>query len=214
MYSECLQLVREALAASAVAVDGSVDGMACWIAEIDAWNRRIDLTAARDARELVDLMIADAAILAQHISPGARVVDIGTGAGAPGLALSLLRPDLALTLVEPLQKRCAFLRATIGTLKKAGIERRVEVVRGRGEDVAGGAGGVAFARHDVAISRATLAPPAWLELGLRLAPEVWVLLAREGAPSRDDCELMDEFAYRWPLTGAERRAARYRHERA
>src|SRR6185503_4765101 len=55
------------------------------------WNERMDLTAARDADELVDLMVADAAMLAaQGITPGEQWFDIGAGAGAPGLVLALL----------------------------------------------------------------------------------------------------------------------------
>jgi 16S rRNA G527 N7-methylase RsmG len=85
-----------------------------WLDGIVEWNARIDLTAARSDDELVDLMVADALVLSRHVAEAARVVDVGSGAGAPGLALAILRPDLDVTLVEPLDKRVAFLRTSIG----------------------------------------------------------------------------------------------------
>jgi 16S rRNA (guanine527-N7)-methyltransferase len=174
-----------------------------WLSLVRAWNARIDLTAARSDDELVDLMVADAAELASRLPAGARVVDVGSGAGAPGVALAVLRPDLRVTLVEPLQKRVAFLRTVVGSV--FGAPGRPEVVRARGEDLAGAK---AF---DVAVSRATLTPPAWLALGHALAPggDVWVLLARDDPPALDGREVADDLRYAWPLTGAERRAVRY-----
>lgn len=184
-----------------VAAAESARELAVWVALVADWNRRIDLTAARSEDELVDLMVADAALLATHLSAAQSVIDVGTGAGAPGLGLALLRPSMAVTLVEPLQKRVAFLRTVTGGLPAG---RRPRVVRGRGEDVA-----VRGERFDVAVSRATLAPPEWLALGVRLAPEVWVLLAHGAAPEQDGYRVADDVTYRWPLTGAERRAVRY-----
>src|SRR5437870_4377425 len=81
-----------------------------WLDLLVTWNARIDLTAARSEAELVDLMVADAVVLAARVPSQARVVDVGSGAGGPGLALAVLRSDLAVTLVEPLAKRVSFLR--------------------------------------------------------------------------------------------------------
>src|SRR5262245_14823401 len=97
------------------------------------WNRRSDLTAARDPDELVDLFLADAVILAGAASTraGQNWVDVGTGAGAPGLVLALVRPDLSLLLVEPKTKRVAFLRLAASELGA----KKVRVERARGEDL-------------------------------------------------------------------------------
>lgn len=193
-------------AAGALAVSqGAVDALAAWIEGIVEWNARIDLTAARGDDELVDLMVADALVLGSRVPAGARFVDAGTGAGAPGLALAIVRPDLAATLVEPLDKRVAFLRRTIGALAWPGAGRPA-VVRGRAEALV--QQGRAF---DVAISRATLPPPEWLALGAGLAPrgDVWVLLAQGEPPELAGWQVAADVRYRWPLTGAERRAVRY-----
>jgi 16S rRNA (guanine527-N7)-methyltransferase len=62
--------------------------------------------------------------------PGLRVVDVGSGAGLPGIPLALARPDLAVTLLEPLARRAAFLHEALAAL---GVE--ADVVRGRAEEV-------------------------------------------------------------------------------
>lgn len=177
-----------------------------WLDAIASWNARIDLTAARSTSELVDLMVADALVLAAAIPQGASLVDVGSGAGAPGLGIAILRPDLRITLVEPLQKRVAFLRTVLGTLGLA----NTTVLRERGEAVV--ARGESF---DVAVARATLPPPEWLELGARLAGpggSVWVLLAREAAPTLSGWSCAEERVYRWPHTDVERRVLRYERD--
>lgn len=137
---------------------------------LEAWNARLDLTAAKTREAMVTLMLEDARVLAKHVRDGARVIDVGAGAGAPGLVLAILRPDLKVTLVEPLQKRVAFLRTVLGTIGRADVT----VLAKRAEQVQG--------EWDEALSRATFAPEEWLAIGAKLAPRVWVLLAREAPP--------------------------------
>lgn len=196
------------------ASDASLAHIVTWLDLLATWNAKIDLTAARSAEELLDLMLADAVVLARHEPAGAKVVDVGSGAGAPGLALSLLRPDLGVTLVEPLAKRVSFLRTVAGNVstKSAGGAARgtgaLRVVRGKGEDLV-----EQGATFDGAVARATLAPPDWLELGGRLVLPggyVWVLLAKDDAPAAEGYAIDVDERYTWPLTGVTRRAVRYR----
>ena len=172
-----------------------------WLDLLTQWNKRIDLTAARTEAELTDLMLADAQTLASHIGPSLRVVDVGTGAGAPGLALALLRPDLELTLVEPLAKRTSFLRTVVGTIGRTDVT----ILRERGEALAARTPNA----FDVAISRATLSPADWIPLALKLAPAAWALIAREEPPEVAGARIDADLAYAWPATGAQRRAVRY-----
>jgi 16S rRNA (guanine527-N7)-methyltransferase len=172
-----------------------------WLELLTEWNKRIDLTAARTEAELTDLMLADAQTLASHIGPSLRVVDVGTGAGAPGLALALMRPDLELTLVEPLAKRTSFLRTVVGTLGRTDVT----ILRERGEALAARMPSA----FDVAISRATLSPSEWIPLALRLAPVAWALVAREEPPDVPGARIDADMAYAWPATAAQRRAVRY-----
>jgi 16S rRNA (guanine527-N7)-methyltransferase len=184
--------------------ENALAAVATWLARLETWNARMDLTAARSQDELVDLMLADALLLAPRMETGEAIVDVGTGAGAPGLALALLRPDLRVTLVEPLGKRASFLRTVIGAVGRADVV----IERARGEVIAKRAD-----RYDNAVSRATLPPEAWLDLGTRLTLRggtVWVLLANDDPPSNPKATVEIDFAYVWPLTGARRRALGYR----
>jgi 16S rRNA (guanine527-N7)-methyltransferase len=183
--------------------EGARTAVGTWLERLVEWNQRTDLTAARSDEELVDLMLADALVIAPRLEDGARVVDVGTGAGAPGLALALLRPDLRMSLVEPLGKRAAFLRTVVGAVGRPDVV----IERVRGESLAG------RRAWDVATSRATLGPQPWLDLAVSLASpsgSVWVLLAREEPPAHAKAHIDQDVPYSWPLTGASRRAVRYR----
>ncbi len=74
------------------------------------WNERINLTAIVEPREILSRHFGESMFGARLIPQGAgRLVDVGSGAGFPGLALKLMRPELAVTLVEPNKKKAAFL---------------------------------------------------------------------------------------------------------
>jgi 16S rRNA (guanine527-N7)-methyltransferase len=170
-----------------------------YLDEVVEWNRRTDLTAARTAEELVDLTIGDAAVIAARSPAEGSWVDVGSGAGAPGLVLSMMLPGVRMTLVEPRDRRVAFLRSAIG---KFGLSNTI-VERGRSDRLPA-------RTWDTAVSRATLPPPEWLREGARLAKSaVWVLLAREDAPVAEGAEVDADLRYELGLTRVPRRAVRY-----
>jgi 16S rRNA (guanine527-N7)-methyltransferase len=171
-----------------------------WLSQLLAWNTNLDLTAARTQAELYDLMLADAAVLAARVPQGVTMVDVGSGAGAPGLALAVLRPDLRVTLVEPNAKRVAFLRTALAAIGR----NDVALLRMRAAELR--------IRWDVAMARATFAPPDWLEEGaeiVRGGGSVWVLLAKEEPPQLQETYVDEDVSYVWPCTGVARRAVRY-----
>lgn len=104
------------------------------------------LIGPREVERLWDRHILNSAAVAELIEPGARIADIGSGAGLPGLPIAIARPDVHVTLIEPMLRRTEFLAETVAEL---GLP--VEIVRGRAEepDVRARAGGV-----DVVVSRA------------------------------------------------------------
>lgn len=170
-----------------------------YLDEVVEWNRRTDLTAARTAEELVDLTIGDAAVIAAASPDEGSWIDVGSGAGAPGLVLSMMLPGVRMTLVEPRDRRVAFLRSAIG---KFGLSNTI-VERGRSDRLPA-------RTWDTAVSRATLPPPEWLREGARLAKcAVWVLLAREDAPVVEGAEVDADLHYELGLTRVPRRAVRY-----
>lgn len=170
---------------------------------VSEWNERLDLTAARTPDAIAEIMLADALVLARPelVRAGDSVLDVGSGAGGPALALALLRDDLRLLLVEPKGKRVAFLRTAIGSLDLA---PRVRVHEGRVEPKrpVSPPGGP----FDVASARATFDPTTWARVGLALAPSALLLLAGEEAPPELHVEA--SVAYELPFHRAPRRIVR------
>lgn len=116
--------------------DAAARGFARYYAELTRWNRRVNLTAITewDAAQILHFVdsLSAAAALPQAALEGGRVVDVGSGAGFPGIPLKLAYPSMRLALVEARGKKAAFLREICDTL---GL-RDVEVRAGRAETLA------------------------------------------------------------------------------
>lgn len=91
------------------------------------------LLGPREVPRLWDRHLLNCIALTELLPVGDRVVDIGSGAGLPGLAIACVRPDLSIDLVESLLRRCDFLTEAVAEL---GLADRVRVIRGRAEDAA------------------------------------------------------------------------------
>ena len=109
------------------------------------WNARVNLTAIRQPEEIVTRHFGESLFAARHLLPlpqlhplitAGRLVDIGSGAGFPGLAIKIWAPDLNATLIESNQKKATFLREVIRSLTLTGID----VFPGRAEDFSTPAG--------------------------------------------------------------------------
>jgi 16S rRNA (guanine527-N7)-methyltransferase len=199
-----LQLM-EALGFAPLEIDSALEQLGRYVELVANWNRKLDLTAARGASAQLEVLLADALTLrAETLVPrDARVVDVGSGAGAPGLPLALVRPDLDITLVEPLRKRVAFLRTALGTL---GCVDRVRVLEQKLDLTAPNLPGA----FDVALSRATFPPEQWLPAALQLAPRALVLLAAQPLPAAsNDSALEASHDYALPFSSAPRKIAVY-----
>ncbi len=86
------------------------------------WNQRINLVSRRDTSRILSYHVIDSLAVQRLIPPDARVCDIGSGAGLPGIPLAITRPDLRMLLVESSQKRGQFLRATVAELALTNAE--------------------------------------------------------------------------------------------
>jgi 16S rRNA (guanine527-N7)-methyltransferase len=130
--------VTEAAVPPAPAVAGQVFGAALPAAERYVARLATDgvtrgLIGPREVPRLWERHVLNSAAVAEAVPQGARVVDVGSGAGLPGIPLGLSRPDVTLTLVEPMARRVEFLDEVVDELAvPAGLSWRV--VRGRAED--------------------------------------------------------------------------------
>jgi 16S rRNA (guanine527-N7)-methyltransferase len=105
-----------------------VELLARYLAELDLWRRRTNLTGPLSAAELVSHTL-ESVLGGKLIPHGIRVIDIGSGAGLPGIPLAIARPDLAMTLLEPRGRRAAFLRHSVRTVPIPNaevLEKRVQ----------------------------------------------------------------------------------------
>ena len=94
-----------------------------YLAHIIEWNKTINLTAITDPKEIIIKHFIDslAALVAMSFPEQAVVLDVGSGGGFPGIPLKIVRSDLQMVLVEPVQKKCSFLNSIIGLLQLRGI---------------------------------------------------------------------------------------------
>jgi len=90
-----------------------------YLEQLKIWNRSINLTSITDDAEIVIKHFLDsiAGLAAEEVPIGSRLLDVGTGAGFPGIPLKIARNDLNVTLVEPVQKKVSFLYSLIGRLQ-------------------------------------------------------------------------------------------------
>ena len=86
------------------------------------WNEKINLTAITEEKEVIVKHFVDSLTIAKYIPEGASLVDVGTGAGFPGIPLKIIRDDLKITLLDSLQKRINFLDVVIKKLNLKNIE--------------------------------------------------------------------------------------------
>lgn len=103
--------------------DAQVEQLIRYLTQLIEWNKTINLTAIIEPHEIIIKHFIDslAALVAINFPEQALVLDVGSGGGFPGIPLKIMRPDLQLVLIEPVQKKCSFLNSVIGLLKLRGI---------------------------------------------------------------------------------------------
>lgn len=157
-----------------------IQGFRLYYQLLCAWNRRVNLTAITEAEEVQRRHFLDAltvlAVLDGGQSPSQeplRLLDLGTGAGFPGVPLKIVRPELRLTLLEATAKKTRFLAALVEALRLEGVE----VLTGRAEELAH------HPRYreayDVVVGRGVAKLPTLVELALPFCREGGRLIAQK-----------------------------------
>lgn len=136
------------------------------------------LLGPREVPRLWGRHVLNCAVIGEYIPQGKTVADVGSGAGLPGLALAVARPDLPLTLIEPLERRCLWLNEVIEDLE---LENAV-VMRGRAEQV------VDFVDVDVVTARAVSALTNLIPWSIPLLHGHGEMLAIKGRSAQEEID--------------------------
>jgi 16S rRNA (guanine527-N7)-methyltransferase len=162
---EARRALRHAADAHRIAVPpGAEDGLAAYLALLLRWRGARRITGPAEPESLAVEAIVDALFVDPLVPAEGRILDVGSGAGLPGIPLAILRPVREVTLVESHAGRVGLLRLAVAIL---GLERTA-VLPLRGEDLADRIARGEREPADVAIARAFLPPEKWLALAERL----------------------------------------------
>jgi 16S rRNA (guanine527-N7)-methyltransferase len=172
------------LAAMGPAIDGAVDaaareGMVAFLLLLARWNRAYNLTAVRDPLEMVPRHLLDSLAVLPWVT-GGQVLDLGTGAGLPGIPLALARPDLGFTLLDSNGKKTRFVSQAItelGLVNAEAVQARAETYR-------------PARKFATIVARAVTSLTALHEACAHLAKDGGHLLALKGRIPRDEMDAL------------------------
>ena len=160
--------------------EGTAGKMAALLGELEKWNRKFSLTAIRGINEMITAHLLDS-LVARPLLHGDRVLDVGTGAGFPGLPLAIVEPERQFTLLDSNNKKIMFAQHAAGIL---GLDN-VITVKARAEDYAPG--------HcfDTVIARALAALPKLVEIAGHHVGEDGVFVALKGRYPAQELQQLD-----------------------
>jgi len=170
---------------------GAVEKLGRLLAELERWNRRFNLTAIRNIDDMVSGHVLDSLAVRPFVR-GPRVVDIGTGAGFPGLPLAIVEPASEFVLLDSNGKKISFVNHAIAEL---GLGNALGV-KARAEDYA------PAERFDTVIARALATLPRLVELSSHLVGEDGQLLALKGQYPAEELEALETLpGWEYSVTG-------------
>jgi len=151
-----------------------------YLRELDEWRRRINLSSRKEEREIIIKDFLDSLTIIKHLPLNASFMDIGAGAGFPGVPVKIVRSDLTLLLLEATRKKVFFLKDVQRVLALKGMEVRW-TGEGRGiEDLSG--------IFDFVASRAFGRLVKFAEAGIPFLKKGGILLAMKGKRGREELE--------------------------
>ncbi|HEY8035952.1 MAG TPA: 16S rRNA (guanine(527)-N(7))-methyltransferase RsmG [Methylobacter sp.] len=169
---DCRKILASGIAALNLNVtDQNIDQLLSFIKLIEKWNKAYNLTAIRNREEMARLHILDSLSIMPHIE-GKRVIDIGTGAGLPGIPLAICLPETEFTLLDSNAKKTRFVQQAVLELKL----KNVEVIHSRVENYH------PEQAYDAVLTRAFAGLSDIMKLTAHLLAPDGVLLAMKGQP--------------------------------
>lgn len=186
--------------------DREVGALAELVQSLLKWNRTFNLTSITEPSKVAELHILDSLAVAPHLPERARVLDVGAGAGFPGLVVAIARPDTEWTLVDRTEKKVAFMRTVIA--RQPLTNATAAHIRLEGAPEKEG-----LELYDVVVSRAFAAPERWLPFAAPYTrPGGFVIAMLGGQPVDEkslaaelqlDPDSISQISYRLP-SGAQR----------
>jgi len=159
--------------------------------ELLKWNQKINLTAIKDPEEIAIKHFADSVAPANMIPDHARLLDIGSGGGFPGIILKVINPSLKVTLIDASRKKVSFQKQVIRILSL----KEIDAHHIRAEELA-----KTVNRFDVVICRAFSALDMFISMGIPLLAEHGALIAMKGKISDTEMASVEKLAI--PLNAA------------
>jgi 16S rRNA (guanine527-N7)-methyltransferase len=166
----------------------AAEKLATLIDELARWNRRVNLTAIKDPSEMITGHLLDS-LVARPLLQGKQILDVGTGAGFPGLPLAIAEPERSFELVDSNNKKVMFVQHVARLLSLG----NVSAVKARTEDYAPGK------RFDTVIARAVAVLPRLLEIAGHHVREDGVFVALKGRYPAEELEQIPD-AWNYDVT--------------
>ena len=163
--------------------ENKIERLIVFINELLAANQTVNLTAIVDPEEIIDKLILDSIFPNPFIPLASRVLDMGTGAGFPGIPLKIVSPDLRMTLIDGKRKKINFLKYVIRQLSLEGIEAR----HIRAEALA-----AEERRFNVVITRAVASLVNLIQVAFPLLEKEGVVIAMKGCNYQREIEALKE----------------------
>lgn len=147
------------------------------------WNEKMNLTAITEKKEIVDKHFIDSLTINKYIKDNDKIIDIGTGAGFPGIPLKIVKSETEILLLDSLNKRINFLNEVINKLNL----KKINTIHGRAEEIA--RNNVYRESYDVAVSRAVASLPTLLELMVPFVKVNGICICMKGSNIEDELTL-------------------------
>ena len=154
--------------------DKALSSFLSYLKELKEWNKKINLTAITDDKDIIIRHFLDSLTLVSFLSGKETLLDIGSGAGFPGIPLNIVIPDLKITLMDSVNKKVIFMRHIIRTI---GL-KNIEAVQARAEDKETITKFAAC--FDVVTSRAFAGLGSFLDIALPYAKKGGALISVKG----------------------------------
>jgi 16S rRNA (guanine527-N7)-methyltransferase len=171
-----------------------------YLSELKKWNRVYNLTGLRKDEDIIIKHFLDSLLYLKAMPAGkTEVADIGSGAGFPGIPIKIVRPEIDLYLIEPSEKKCAFLRNIIRQLDL----KKIEVIEKRVEDAKG------LVAVDIALTRALFTIKEFIRKASPIVREGGILILSKGPKVGEELKTLKDIGYdlltvALPLSGIKR----------